>query len=540
MGVQDFLAFARVIPDPLFLINDQGLILASNSATVELIDQSPENIVGRDLQDFLAPRSGKLQDKLRAWSRSGDVVSAALRFRGPNGTSVKTHCRGNIVQPKSEQQPAVLILRCVSQQNFAKNFAALNRTIEQLEKEVNERREVERALRESEHQVRLLLESTGEAIYGLDLHGRCTFANPACARALGYAQATELIGKKMHDLLHHTRVDGTRHPAEQCSIQEAHKIGADVHVSDDVFWRRDGSYFYVEYWAYPIKQDGNIIGTVVAFNDITERRNVERALAEYRDQLEDLVAQRTASLVASNRELEAFSYSIAHDLRAPLRSITSFSQILKMDAEDKLSQNERDCLDRVINAGKHMAHLIDDILNLGRITRSELSIKPVDLSRLCRQMINNLATAYPGNDLDVRIQGGLQAWGDKQLLSVLMQNLLGNALKFAGKSSDPCVQFGCETKGPELIYYVRDNGAGFDMRYVDKIFQPFQRLHDADEYPGTGVGLATAQRVVDRHGGRLWAHSEPGEGATFYFTLPGQHRDGVRTGTKHREQSAVT
>jgi len=248
-------------------------------------------------------------------------------------------------------------------------------------------------------------------------------------------------------------------------------------------------------------------------------RQREEELNRHRDHLEELVEQRTHELSTVNRELEAYSYSIAHDLRAPLRAVTSFSQILLNEATDKLDSDERESLHRVINAGKYMAHLIDDILELSRITRKELRRETVDFSALARDVVDQLRRAEPGREVTVKVADGIKVNGDPKLLRVALENLLGNAWKYTSREERPSIEFGTTMEGDKTVYCVNDNGIGFDMRYAEKLFHAFQRLHSSQDYEGTGIGLATVQRIVQRHGGNVWASSEPGKGARFCFTL---------------------
>jgi len=248
-------------------------------------------------------------------------------------------------------------------------------------------------------------------------------------------------------------------------------------------------------------------------------RQREEELNRHRNHLEELVGQRTHELSTVNKELEAYSYSIAHDLRAPLRAVTSFSQILLDDAAEKLDSDQRDSLQRVINASKHMANLIDDILELSRITRKELQRELIDLSGLVSEILEELRRADPEREVSVAIADGVTVEGDAKLLRVALENLLGNAWKYTARVEQPRIEFGTTTEEQKTVYYLKDNGVGFDMRYVDKLFHAFQRLHNSQDYEGTGIGLATVQRVVQRHGGKIWASSEPGKGSSFYFTL---------------------
>lgn len=246
---------------------------------------------------------------------------------------------------------------------------------------------------------------------------------------------------------------------------------------------------------------------------------MDAELRIYHDHLEELVQERTTELAAANRELEAFCYSVSHDLRAPLRSIDGFSQMLLEDYGDRLEREGREHLQRVRAASQRMAHLIDDLLELSRLTRSELRREPVDLTALVSTIAAELHDVQPDRDVTFVIAENLFDNGDQQLLRVMFENLLGNAWKFTGKHARARIEFGMTHSGDELVYFVRDDGAGFDMAYVDKLFGAFQRLHGASEFDGTGIGLATVERIIQRHGGRIWAEGEVEKGATFYFTL---------------------
>jgi light-regulated signal transduction histidine kinase (bacteriophytochrome) len=217
--------------------------------------------------------------------------------------------------------------------------------------------------------------------------------------------------------------------------------------------------------------------------------------------------------------LEAFSYSVSHDLRAPLRGIDGWSQALLEDYHDKLDEQGRQYIERVRSETQRMGRLIDDILHLSRVTRAEMVKEVVDLSALAREIIEHLKLVDPTRQVVFNIQDGMSANGDQHLLEVALNNLLGNAYKFTGRHADAHVEFGqTELKG-QRVFFVRDNGVGFDMTYSQKLFGAFQRMHKASEFPGTGIGLATVQRIVQRHGGRVWAEAKVGGGATFYFTL---------------------
>lgn len=258
----------------------------------------------------------------------------------------------------------------------------------------------------------------------------------------------------------------------------------------------------------------------VALSDVTQRRQTEDELEAYRSHLEDVVETRTAELREKNSELEAFSYSIAHDLRAPLRSITSFSQVLLDEVGDQLKEKDRENLARIVSSGQHMSSLIDGILDLARIGRAQISNAEVDLSSIVQKVEVRLSHESPERDVTWKIMPGVVARGDRQLFGVMLENLIENAWKYTAKKKQATIEFGVVDQRGKRVYFVKDDGVGFDMKHTENLFSVFHRLHANEDYEGTGVGLATVQRIIQRHGGSIWAEAVVDEGATFYFTLP--------------------
>jgi len=252
-------------------------------------------------------------------------------------------------------------------------------------------------------------------------------------------------------------------------------------------------------------------------NEALERRLVERDRAEHA-----LRAAKDAAETAC-AELEAFSYSVAHDLRAPLRAMSGYSTTLVEDHADRLDADARDRLDRIAAGAVRMSDIIDALLSLARLSRTAVRREPVDLTRIADEVVDQLRAAEPGRRVEFVAAGDLVVEGDPELLRVLLDNLLGNAWKFTGKQAEARIELARDDASGTPTYHVRDNGAGFDMTLADKLFAPFKRLHTASEFAGTGIGLATVQRIVSRHGGRIWADSAPARGATFHFTLPPPH-----------------
>jgi PAS domain S-box-containing protein len=255
---------------------------------------------------------------------------------------------------------------------------------------------------------------------------------------------------------------------------------------------------------------------LLAIEDITERRQIEAGLEEVRHELQ----RRTVDLTAVNAELEAFAHSVSHDLRAPLRAIDGFSRALLEDYHDKLDAEGQSYLNRSAAAARRMGELIDDLLGLSRITRTDIVPETVDLSAIGREVVAELRQETPEREVEVLVAPGLLACGDAGMLRQALRNLLGNAWKYTAKAPVARIELGGMMRDGEAVVFVRDNGVGFDMAYSERIFEPFQRLHTVTEFPGSGIGLSTVQRIIRRHGGRVWAEAKVNVGATVFFSLP--------------------
>ena len=292
------------------------------------------------------------------------------------------------------------------------------------------------------------------------------------------------------------------------------------------FFRKDGSLLYCFLSVVCVrKPDGQLDYLLALYEDITERKRAEQEIQDLQSNLEERVQERTAQFEAAIREQESFSYSVSHDLRSPLRHINSYLAILQEELGDDLPVEALNCLKRSRAASIRMGKLIDDLLELSRVGRSRLNKETIDLSALASDVATSLREGEPGRVVEIEITPGLTALGDKILMGLVLENLLGNAWKYSARRECARLVFGAEGVGRKRTFFVKDNGAGFDMAYRDKLFGAFQRLH-GEEYEGTGIGLATVKRIMDRHGGAVWAEGEPDAGATFYFTLPGKPAKG--------------
>jgi PAS domain S-box-containing protein len=475
-----FRGLVEAAPDAVVIANRDGKIVLVNSQTERLYGYTRDELVGQRIEMVLAERfregfpsrlEGYLTDPVicamgsgnrEIYGRRKDGSEFPLEFtvglmKGAEGTLVCGSIRDISERKKTEEQ------------RFA--LAAL-------------------------------VESSDEAIIGKTLEGIVTSWNAGAERLFGYP-AVEMIGRPISLLVPPDR------GREEFQILER-VAGGLVERLDTVRLCKDGRTVDVSATISPVRDStGKLIGMSKVARDITARRRAEEALAHAKD------AADAASL-----ELEAFSYSVAHDLRAPLRGMNGFAQVLLDGYGGKLDAEGQDSLQEIMLNAKKMGDLIDGLLSLARLTRSELRRRPVDLSSLVRAVARQLAVAEPGRVVEIVVQDNLTAEVDETLARALLDNLLGNAWKFTSKASAARIEFGVADGRGGRAFFVRDNGAGFDMAFAGKLFAPFQRLHTSDEFPGTGIGLATSQRIVHRHGGRIWAEGAVDAGATFYFTLP--------------------
>jgi PAS domain S-box-containing protein len=381
-------------------------------------------------------------------------------------------------------------------------------------RDVTEQRTLVEALAESEQRFRATFEQAAMGLAHVDLDGKWLRVNDRLCQMTGFGRDA-LIGRRLQEI---TYADDAQNDHEQMQSLLAGRIAS--YSIEKRYLRSDLSVLWIALTAALVRKDGEPQYFILVVEDIGQRKAVEAEILRLNDELEKRVEERTAELLGANRELESFSYSVSHDLRAPLRSIEGFSRIVLEDNGERLTQESRDHLTRVVESTKHMGKLIDHLLEFSRLGRKTLATQLTDLRAIALICVDELMELNRDRTVNVSVDPLPDCRCDAALMRHVFANLLSNAFKFTRETTAPRIRVGYVAQEGYPIIYVQDNGLGFDMRYIDKIFGVFERLHRAEDYEGTGVGLAIVKRIIERHGGRIWAQSNPGQGATFYFTLP--------------------
>lgn len=389
------------------------------------------------------------------------------------------------------------------------NTSTENHTDEKVraDRELTIQREIAFAsgLFQEDEMIRTFLESLAEAVIVVDTRRIILLVNSRAESMFGYDK-NEIVGKP-HDILLPDRLR-TIHERHMSDYYKEPKIRPMGMGGLDLWGRRrDGSEFPAEIsLSFVETMQGRFVLAFVS--DITLRKEAEKALSDRANELE-----------AANKELDSFSYSVSHDLRNPLQAMVGLGEVLGEEFSDQLGAKGMELVRRIMENGAKMNALIEDILNLSKVTRKEMVFEEINIGRIAESVIADLRKAEPKRDIHTRVEATCAMRADPNLMKIVLNNLIGNAWKFTRRTEGPRIEFGCMRKGGAVVFFVRDNGVGFDMGQSEKLFVPFKRLHSEKDYPGTGIGLATVARIIRRHGGRIWAESEPGQGATFFFTL---------------------
>jgi PAS domain S-box-containing protein len=478
--------------DPLITIGPDGAITDANTATERATGYERAKLVGTEFSGYFSE-----PDLARAGYeqvfRDGSVRDYPLELRHRDGHAISVLYNASVYRDASGQALGV--------------FAAA--------RDVTQNKRAQAALRESEERLRALFDNAPVGIDELTASGDLVRANPCFCEIIGYS-AGELHGMRLQDISHPGDLD-----ADLAGLQRLFSGEIDTYSMDKRYLRSDGEVVWAEVNRAAVRsQDGNPLQLIGVVRDVTAQHRAEAEVRALNADLEARVYQRTAELERANKNLAAFTYSVSHDLRAPLRALSGFSEALLEDCGDQLDETGRGYAGRIQAASERMGALIDDLLLLSRVSRADMNLTPVDLSAEVASIAVELQSAEPGRQVRFAIQEGIWVTADRPLIRSVVQNLLENAWKFTARRDGASIEFGTTTADDAgVCYYLRDNGAGFDPAYAGKLFQPFQRLHAASEFPGTGIGLASVQRIIDRHGGRTWAEGAVGGGATFYFTL---------------------
>ena len=489
--VRHFDYLAKYANDILLLIDERGRIVEVNERAVSTYGYKREELLQRNIRDLRAPETiAALEGQLARAAEPGGLLFETVHQR-KDGTRF----------------PAEVSARTITVEG---------RTFYQsIIRDITERKRAEQVLRESEQRFRDLADAMPQLVWTAEPDGRVDYYNKRYKEYVGIRRTAD-GSCEWSPVLHEDDVEPT------VRVWQRALANGETYEIEHRVRRADGSFRWLLSRGLPVRDEqGRVIKWYGTATDIHELREAREALAQSHAELEHRVEQRTAELAAANRELEAFSYSVSHDLRAPLRHVMGFIKLLDQSAGPSLDEKSRHYVQTIAEAAQRMGHLIDDLLAFSRIGRAQMKDARVNLAQLVDEARQELAPETVGRHIDWRLEPLPQVRGDPALLRAVVVNLLSNAIKYTGNKDVARIEIGCQPQDGEVVCFVRDNGAGFDMRFADKLFGVFQRLHRAEEFEGTGIGLANVRRIIQRHGGRVWAEGEVNRGATFYFSLPG-------------------
>ncbi len=521
-SMEQFQTLANAMPQLAWMAEADGYIFWFNEGVYDYTGATPEQMIGWGWQRMHDPSA--LPHVLRKWRMSlqtGDpfemefplrradgqfrwFLTRIRPMRDSDGRVVRWFGTATDISDKREAEERIGSLNAELEERVIQRTQQLDAALQQ-----------ERAARAdadaAKARTKSWLELAPDGIIIVNKEGDIEFANNRAAQMFGY-ESDELLRESIEILVpERYREAHVSQRLEYMANPRTRSVGSGL----DLYGiRKDGSEFPVEIALSPTRTDGELTVTAIV-RDITERKQAEREI----QRLNEGLSKRALQLEVSNRELEAFSYSVSHDLRAPLRAIDGFSNALLKHYLSSLDDRGQDYLQRVRAAAQRMGQLIDDILGLSRASRVEMRRDDVDLSAMSAEILSELQKSQPERKAEIAIMSGMVVNADSHLLRIAMDNLLGNAWKFSGMREVTRIEVGAFERDAERVYFVKDNGAGFNPEYADKLFSPFQRLHAESQFPGTGIGLALVQRIIRRHGGRIWAESAVDQGATFFFTL---------------------